>query len=58
MQGLERKLKSLSGTLTTWGRDTFGSVHRELKLLQSNLEAMRSQPCRVGPSYEEIKTVE
>jgi hypothetical protein len=58
MQGLERKLKSLSGTLTTWGRDTFGSVRHELKILRSNLEAMRSQPCRVGPSYEEIKTVE
>jgi hypothetical protein len=58
MQGLVRKLKGLSGDLSSWGRETFGSVHRELKTLRRNLETMRAQPGRVGPSYEELKTVE
>jgi hypothetical protein len=44
MQGLARKLKGLSDDLSSWGRETFGSVHRELKTLRWNLETMRAQP--------------
>jgi hypothetical protein len=57
MQGLAWKLKGLSGNLSSWGRETFGSVRWELKTLRRNLETMRAQPGRVGLSYEELKTV-
>jgi hypothetical protein len=58
MHGLEKKLKGLSGALSVWGRDTFGSVRRELKQLRQQLAELRAAPARVGPSHQELKVVE
>jgi hypothetical protein len=58
MQGLERKLMSLSGSLTPWGRDILCHVRRELKELKSKLAELRVAPDRVGPSHRELKIVE
>jgi hypothetical protein len=53
-----KKLLSLSDGLGKWGRDTFGSVRKEIKQLKADLEVIRSLPKRVGPSHAEIKTSE
>jgi hypothetical protein len=41
------ELKGLSRSLAAWGRDTFGSVHRELKNLRQQLTDLRAVPDRV-----------
>ncbi|XP_071678431.1 uncharacterized protein [Lolium perenne] len=58
MHGLERKLKGLSQSLSDWGRDTFGSVCRELRDLRRQLTHLRLAPDRASPSYQELKVVE
>jgi hypothetical protein len=58
MQELERKLKTLSGSLDAWGKETFGHVRKETRELKSRLETLRGQPHRLGPSHEELKLVE
>jgi hypothetical protein len=58
MHGLERKLKGLSQSLSEWGRDTFGSVRRELRDLRRQLTYLRSASDRIGPSYQELKVIE
>ena len=58
MHGLERKLKGLSTSLSSWGRDTFGHVRKELKLLKRELSNLRAQADRVGPNHRELKMVE
>jgi hypothetical protein len=58
MQELERKLKTLSGSLDAWGKETFGHVRKETRELKSRLETLRGQPHRLGPSHEELKIVE
>jgi hypothetical protein len=37
---------------------TFGSVTWELKEMKGRLEVFRSDPSRLGPTYEEIKLVD
>jgi hypothetical protein len=58
MHGLERKLKGLSGALASWGRETFGSIRKELKELRQLLTLLRSRPDRISPSHQELKVVE
>ncbi|XP_071676896.1 uncharacterized protein [Lolium perenne] len=54
---LKSKLQSVSHNLSTWGRETFGSVRLQIRTLQRDLAILRSQPGRVGPSMEEKETV-
>jgi hypothetical protein len=49
------KLRSLSHELGRWGVETFGSVRKEIKKLRSELDLLRSDPVRVGPTHREIK---
>lgn len=55
---LQRNLSSAAGELEVWGRQTFGHVRLELKKLKEELEAMQSDPLRVGPTQEEIKVTD
>jgi hypothetical protein len=58
MHGLERKLKGLASSLSSWGRDTFGSMRKELRELRQQLAELRALPTRFGPSHQELKIVE
>ena len=58
MQDLERKLKGLSTSLSSWGKSTFGHVRKEIKSLRCELAEKRAEANRVAPSYEETKIVE
>ena len=46
------------GKLRAWGADSFGHVGKELKHLRAELEEIRSNPLRAGPSYVESKIAE
>ena len=52
---LHDKLKKVASNLGKWNRDTFGSVRKEIKKLTAELERLRSEPGRTGPSHLEIK---
>ena len=55
---LQEKLASVSGSLSEWSVNSFGNVRRELKNLYAELEQLRADPMRVGPSHAEIKVQE
>jgi hypothetical protein len=55
---LNSKLSSLASDLTSWGKETFGSVQLQIRVLQQELNNLRSNPARVEPSFEEKKIVE
>ena len=57
LEELQRKMVSLSRHLSGWEYSTFGNVKRGLKGMKE-LEWLRSDPLRTGPSYEEIKIVD
>jgi len=52
------KLTAVAGKLRAWGADSFGHVGKELKHLRAELEEIRSNPLRAGPSYVESKIAE
>jgi hypothetical protein len=58
LEQLHDKLAGVSSSLSTWGKETFGSVRHQIRTLQRELGDMRSQPGRTGPTYEELKLVE
>jgi len=58
MKELQEKLARVAGHLSVWGRQSFGNVHQELKQLNEELERLRAEPMRVGPSHVEIKIVD
>ena len=47
-----------SGALLNWGHSSFGAVRTELRELRARLKVLRSDPLRVGTSYEEKKVEE
>jgi hypothetical protein len=53
MGQLREKLTHVSGSLDRWGRDTFGSVQREIRRLTQRLTDLRGDPLRQGPTDEE-----
>jgi hypothetical protein len=53
MSQLKDKLHRMSGSLSTWGRTTFGSVQGEIRQLQLRLSDLREGLARQGPSEEE-----
>jgi hypothetical protein len=55
---LKSKLMNVSCKLASWGKNTFGHVQKELRMLQEELEGMQADPCRLGPSHRELKVVE
>jgi len=55
LEGLQKKMVAISKHLGEWETSTFGSVKRELKGLKEDLERLRSDSHRLGPSHEEIK---
>ncbi|XP_071679666.1 uncharacterized protein [Lolium perenne] len=55
LQALQSKMLDVSGALSVWGKETFGHVRSEIKKLKRELDRMRTEPTRVGPSYEETK---
>jgi hypothetical protein len=55
---LKEKLASISSLLTSWGRSTFGHVRTEIRNRKRELESLRRNPHRTGPSFEEIKVTE
>jgi exonuclease III len=57
LQALQSKMLDVSGALSVWGKETFGHVRSEIKKLKRELDRMRTEPTRVGPSYEETKVV-
>lgn len=58
LEELQRKMVNLSRHFSGWENLTFGNVKRELKGIKEELEWLRSDPLRRGPSYEEIKIVD
>ena len=58
MKELQEKLARVAGHLSVWGRQSFGNVRQELKQLNEELERLRAEPTRVGPSHAEIKIVD
>jgi hypothetical protein len=55
MSQLREKLTRVSGSLDSWGRNTFRHVQREIRQLNDRLVVLRAEPQRVQPSYEETK---
>ena len=49
------KLLRISQDITSWSRDSFGSVRREIKDLNRQLQQLRDDPARTGPVHVEIK---
>jgi hypothetical protein len=47
---LKCKLMNVSCKLVSWGKNTFGHVQKELRMLQEELE--------IGPSHRELRVVE
>ncbi|XP_073354989.1 uncharacterized protein [Aegilops tauschii subsp. strangulata] len=58
MEGLRDKLHAISGNLGRWNKETFGLVQKEIKALTAELERLRSEPTRVGPTLAELKVNE
>jgi len=58
MKELQEKLARVAGHLSVWGRQSFGNVRQELKQLNEELERLRAEPTRVGPSHVEINIVD
>jgi hypothetical protein len=54
-ESVKRKLSGLAQDLSKWGKETFGSVRKEIKTLKQELYCLRALPMRVGPSHAEIK---
>ncbi|XP_073357721.1 uncharacterized protein [Aegilops tauschii subsp. strangulata] len=48
-------LTALANELGEWSKATFGSVRGEIKKLKCEIEKLRSDPARTGPSNNEIK---
>ncbi|KAK1598491.1 hypothetical protein QYE76_048259 [Lolium multiflorum] len=57
MTELKAKLTRLSSSLDVWGRNTFGSVQKEIRELEYRLGVMQSSTDRHGPSEEESLVV-
>ena len=55
MEGLREKLNVVSNNLGRWNRETFGSVRKEIKHLNSELHRLQGEPTRVGPTHAELK---
>ncbi|XP_073353989.1 uncharacterized protein [Aegilops tauschii subsp. strangulata] len=55
---LHGKLKGLSRGLAAWDRTEFGSVMGEIKKLKGELDSLRTQPGRTGPSHTETKIMD
>jgi hypothetical protein len=55
VDSVHQKLTDLAQDLSKWGKETFGSVRKEIKNLKQELSRLRSLPMRVGPSHTEIK---
>ncbi|XP_062230134.1 uncharacterized protein LOC133927739 [Phragmites australis] len=49
------KLRTMAGSISAWGKESFGNVRSELRALRKRLLELRSNPARVRPSYEEKK---
>ena len=58
MQDMVEKLQSLAGNLEGWSRTTFGHVQKEIRELTRQLEDLREDQSRIGPTHEEIKIVD
>lgn len=52
---LAARLKSLSGSLQAWDRETFGKVRRGIKKLERELDLLRSVPGRTAPTQRELE---
>jgi hypothetical protein len=55
LEELRQKLSTAAKGMTRWGRNTFGHVRLELKKPKEELEKLRADPHRSGPSHAEIK---
>jgi hypothetical protein len=55
---LLEKMNDVSSHLSTWDRTVFGSVKGELRRLNNELETLRDDQLRLGPSHAELKIVE
>jgi hypothetical protein len=55
LEELKQKLLAVLCKLSGWGAKTFGHVRSELKMLNRELEQLRADPARVGPTQEEVK---
>lgn len=49
------KLLTITSQLSSWRRDTFGSVRKEIKHIKAQLETMHNDPARLRPSHPELK---
>jgi hypothetical protein len=58
IEDLKHKLQNVSSSLASWGRESFGSVRHQIRMLQRELAEMRSQENRDGPSIAELRLVE
>jgi hypothetical protein len=55
VEDLHVKLKTTASAILGWSTRSFGAVRTELRELRKRLTELRSEPARVGPSFEEIK---
>ena len=58
LEELQKKLTSVTSSLQSWGRNTFGSVRMEIHGLREELKRLREDPVRTGPTHAEIKVVD
>ena len=55
VEEIQRKLTALATDLSKWNKDSFGSVRKEIRALKLELDHLRGDPARSGPSHVELK---
>lgn len=55
VEDMRNKLRHLATGLSRWSNDAFGNVKKEIKLLKRQLDQLRGDPLRTGPSHVELK---
>ena len=55
LEELRTNLNDMANNLGKWNRETFGNVRKEIKQLLKDLERLRVDPTRMGPTHPEIK---
>jgi hypothetical protein len=55
---LQYKLSRVLSSLAGWGKQSFGNVQHQIRLLERELGVMRSAPDRIGPTPQEKEVTE
>lgn len=58
VHAIKDKLSALLEDLTNWDRIHFGNIRQEIQRLKQELQVLRSDPSRTGPTHVETKIVD